>query len=182
MDKGAPPAAGHAGPGQYLTFLLAAERFAMPTGPIREIVGFSSLTEVPLMPDFLRGVINVRGAVVPVMDLSLRLGLDATVFGKRTCVVILDLRHRKKIWSVGALVDAAHAVATLDASRFDQPAVAHPRIPPEFIHGTLELDGRPVISLDIQRIFEAEELVELVGGAGSRHVAVAFSGEREGMP
>lgn len=91
MDAAQQSTAGQTGHGQYLTFRLGAERFAIPTGAIREIIRLPALTGVPLMPAFLRGVINVRGTVLPVMDLSLRLGLAATVFTKRTCVVILEL-------------------------------------------------------------------------------------------
>jgi purine-binding chemotaxis protein CheW len=82
---------------QFLTFLLGQEMFAMPIEEIREIIEFSHLTEVPLVPNFLRGVINLRGAVVPVIDLSVRFGRAATPVAKRTCIVILELEHEEQM-------------------------------------------------------------------------------------
>jgi purine-binding chemotaxis protein CheW len=79
--------------GQYLTFLLSGETYAVDGRSVQEIIQYSSMTAVPLMPDFVRGVINLRGAVVPVIDLQARLGGRITEFGNKTCIVIFDVSH-----------------------------------------------------------------------------------------
>lgn len=166
-------------PGRYLTFLLGGERMAMPAEPIREVISFSSLTEVPLMPDFLRGVINVRGAVLPVVDLALRLGLDETSFGKRTCVVILEVRHDDQWVALGVLVDVVQAVLTLDMNLFQPLPHPHPRIRPEFITAEVERDESRLLVLDLGQALKLEALVELIGGAGFRRVAAPPRSVRE---
>lgn len=153
-------------PGLYLTFMLGAERFAIPAGFIREIIHFSVLTEVPLMPDFLRGVLNVRGTVVPVMDLSLRLGRPPVVQGRRTCVVILDLPQGARCLTIGLLVDMVHAVRRLRDALFEMPAETQGPIRPEFTIGELELDGVRVTGLNLETLLNPQELAELMGGAG----------------
>lgn len=166
----------------YLTFLLGAERFAMPAGSIRGIINFTPLTEVPLMPDFLPGVLSVRGAVVPVIDLALRLGLEKSVPGRRSCVVILDLLHGEQGLAIGVLVDMVHAVLPLDPEGFEPLMEPHTRIRPEFIQGTMRLHGVSVISLDIQQVLEPAELVELIGSAGFRRSTGAANGAPRRAP
>lgn len=166
MTETASPPIERAGQKQYLTFLLGRERYAMPTGCVREVIGFSSLTEVPMMPGFLRGVVNVRGSVVPVIDLSLRLGLPETVFGKRTCVVILELVRGVDRMRVGLLVDVVQAVLGLDDERIGpRPGRGGP-VHPDFIGNLLDLDGHDVAALDLSRVLDLDELAELIGRAG----------------
>ena len=158
-------------PGRYLTFLLGGERLAVSAEFIRGVIGFSSLTDVPLMPDFLRGVVNVRGAVLPVIDLALRLGLEETPFGKRTCVVILELQHDEQTVTLGVLVDVAQAVLTLDMNLFEALEPPHPRIGAEFIEAALERDEGRLIVLDLNHALDLEALVDLIGDAGFRRIA-----------
>lgn len=166
----------------YLTFLVGAERFAMPVGAIREIINFSTLTEIPLMPDFLPGVLSVRGTVVPVIDLALRLGMDKTVPGRRSCVIILDLHHDEQCLLIGLLVDLVHAVLPLIPEGFEPLTAAHDRVRPEFLQGMMKLNGRNVISLDLQQVLDPGELVEQIGHAGFPRSARTFSGEARRTP
>ncbi|MEO7336366.1 MAG: chemotaxis protein CheW, partial [Caldimonas sp.] len=102
-------------PAQYLTFTLGEEVFAMDIRTVREIIQYGPMTTVPLMPDFVRGVINLRGAVVPVIDLQARFGRPAAHVGKKTCIVIFDaLRNGERV-ELGLLVDAVSEVIDIAA-------------------------------------------------------------------
>lgn len=165
MNQAAPQPTGPTGHRQYLTFMLGRERYAMPTEHIREVIRFSSLTEVPMVPDFLRGVINLRGAVVPVIDLALRLGLPLTVHGKRTCVVILEFPRGAETMRIGVLVDVVHAVFDLASDQIGPPPAGSAPAAAHFTSGLLDLDGDAVIALDIARVLDLDELAELIGRA-----------------
>ena len=104
---------------QFLTFLVGTESFAMPIASIREIIEFSGLTEVPLMPAFLRGVINLRGSVVPVIDLSVRFGRAPTVVAKRTCIIIMELQQDEQQLLLGVMVDAVSAVLSIGVDQIE---------------------------------------------------------------
>jgi purine-binding chemotaxis protein CheW len=138
---------------QYLTFHSGDELFAMPIARVREIIEFGSLTPVPMMPTFIRGVINIRGAVVPVVDLSARFGRAVTEAGRRSCVIILEMPAASDETSLlGVLVDAVSAV--LDAG----PEAIEPRpdfgahIPSDFIEGMLARENGFIIILAVERV------------------------------
>src|ERR1035441_7456611 len=103
-------AAGHEQQGQYLTFMLGGEVFAIGILSIKEIIEYGQLTEVPRMPGFIRGVINLRGAVVPVIDLGSRFGKQASAVSRRTCIVIIEVIHEEEQHVVGVMVDAVNEV------------------------------------------------------------------------
>ena len=96
---------------QYLTFVLAAEVFAMGILAIKEIIEYADVTEVPMMPEYVRGVINLRGAVVPVIDLSVRFGKPSIPVTKRTCIVIIEVETRGERHVLGVVVDAQESAA-----------------------------------------------------------------------
>ncbi|UXY16329.1 chemotaxis protein CheW [Chitiniphilus purpureus] len=150
---------------QYLTFTLAGELFAMPIEQIREIIEFSGLTEIPLMPAFLRGVINVRGAVVPVIDLAVRFGRPRTEIARRTCIVILELEQEGLLLLLGVLVDAVNEVLTVEPGQVEPRPSFGAKIRAEFIEGMINLNERFVIALDIHQVLSVEELTTLIGMA-----------------
>ncbi|GGP27176.1 chemotaxis protein CheW [Silvimonas amylolytica] len=164
MTSSIAPVAHGAGPAlsqQFLTFSLASELFAIPIDHIREIIEFGGLTEIPLMPVFLRGVINLRGAVVPVVDLAARFGRAATVVGRRTCVVILEVEQDEHVLPLGVLVDAVNEVITVEADQIEPTPEFGARLRAEFILGMLRLSERFVIALDIQKVLSVEEMTQL---------------------
>ena len=108
---------------QYLTFVLAGEVFAMGILAIKEIIEYADLTEVPMMPDYVRGVINLRGAVVPVIDLSVRFGKASSPVTKRTCIVIIEIVARGERHVFGVVVDAVNAVLDIPAADDARPFV-----------------------------------------------------------
>ena len=90
---------------QYLTFQVAGATYAMAIATIKELIEFGTITTIPLMPTFIRGVINLRGAVVPVIDLAARLGFDAATPHRRTCIVIVEMKHEDETFDMGVVVD-----------------------------------------------------------------------------
>jgi len=153
------------GNGQYLTFTLGTEAFAIPIEHVREIIEFNSLTSIPLMPSFLRGVINLRGAVVPVVDLQSRFGRGETVINRRTCIIIVELSHEDGAPSIGIMVDAVNEVITVDRSKIEAKPAFGTNIRADFIDGILNLDNRFVITLDIRQVLSVEEMASLIGVA-----------------
>jgi len=109
---------------QYLTFMLGGEMFAIGILHVKEIIGYGGLTEVPMMPECIRGVINLRGAVVPVMDLLARFGKPAAVITKRSCIVIVEVEANGERQDMGVVVDAVSAVLEIPAPDIEPAAWA----------------------------------------------------------
>src|SRR5882757_11316013 len=126
----APPAAGQTR--QYLTFMLAGEVFAIGILAIKEIIEYASLTTVPMMPEYVRGVINLRGAVVPVLDLSVRFGKPASPVTKRTCIVIIEISTAGQRQDVGVVVDAVDSVLDIPPDQIEPPPAFGARISTDF--------------------------------------------------
>jgi purine-binding chemotaxis protein CheW len=147
---------------QFLTFTLGGKLLAIPIDHVREIIEFGGMTEVPMMPDFLRGVINLRGAVVPVIDLQSRFGKERTELGRRTCVVIAEVPHGESRQLLGTIVDSVNEVLTVDPSRIEPKPSFGTGLRQDFVEGILNLDGRFVILLDIACALSVDEMAELV--------------------
>lgn len=148
---------------QFLTFLLGEEMFAMPIGDIREIIEFCTLTEVPLMPSFLRGVINLRGIVVPVIDLSVRFGRAPTPVAKRTCIVIMEVTQDEQTMLLGVMVDAVRAVLTVENDKIELPLSFGARLRADFVEGMINIKDRFIVVLDVSAVLSVEELSSLMG-------------------
>ncbi|WP_199688251.1 chemotaxis protein CheW [Noviherbaspirillum sedimenti] len=143
---------------QYLTFMLGGEVFAIGILAIKEIIEYRGLTEVPMMPDCIRGVINLRGAVVPVMDLSARFGKHASEIGKRTCIVIVEVDTGEERQDIGVIVDAVNAVLEIAASEIEPPPAFGARIRTDFIQGMGKVDGKFVILLNVNHVLSVDEV------------------------
>ncbi len=143
---------------QVLTFVLGGEFFGIPIEQVREIIEFGGLTPVPTMPPYLRGVISLRGAVVPVVDLQVRFGRTETPFARRTCVVIVEARRNGSDNLLGVLVDAVNEVLTVDRARLEPRPSMGGGLRSEFVRGILNLEDRLVVALDIDRVLSDEEM------------------------
>ena len=146
---------------QYLTFLLGGELFAIGILAIKEIIEYSPPTRVPMMPDYLSGVINLRGAVVPVADLLVRFGRPPAAVGKRTCIVIVEINANGERQDVGVLVDAVDSVLDIPAAEIEPPPAFGARIATDFIQGMGKVNGRFVILLDVSFVLGAQEMALL---------------------
>jgi purine-binding chemotaxis protein CheW len=147
--------------GQYLTFFLADGLFGLDIVTVREIIQFSKVTEVPLMPDFVKGVINLRGSVVPVIDLLARLGKEASQSTKKSCIVIFDALREGEHIELGLLVDAVSAVIELAQGDIEPPPHFGSKVNKEFIKGMGKLDDQFVIILEPEKAFDMDEMLEL---------------------
>jgi purine-binding chemotaxis protein CheW len=134
---------------QYLTFILGGEAFAIDILNIKEIIEYGQLTEVPRMPAFIRGVINLRGAVVPVVDLNACLGRQRSTITRRSCIVIVEVAHEDETHIIGVLVDAVNAVLNIPADDIEPPPSFGIHIHADYIHGMAKVDGKFVIVLNI---------------------------------
>ena len=161
----APPAA--ADPAQYLTFQLAGEMFAVGILAIKEIIEYRDLTVVPMMPPSVRGVINLRGAVVPVTDLQARFGKPPAAVGKRTCTVIVEVQGAtpQERQVIGLMVDAVNEVLEIAAGDIEPPPAFGARIRSDFIQGMGKVRGRLVIVLNVDRVLADDEIQALVDAA-----------------
>jgi purine-binding chemotaxis protein CheW len=163
------PDAQEAGPRgqQYLTFTVAGEMFAVGIAAIKEIIEYRAPTDVPMMPSFMRGVINLRGRVVPVIDLSARFGRTAASVTRRSCIVILEIGQHGTQDDIGVLVDAVSAVVEIADGDIEPPPSFGARLRSDFISGMSKLAGKFVIVLEIGRVLGIEELSSLgAPGAG----------------
>ncbi len=151
---------------QYLTFFLGKEMFAAEILVIKEILQYGDITEVPMMPPYLRGVINLRGAVLPVIDLAYRLGKGQSVEGKRTCIVILEVQIGGQAINVGVMVDAVSAVIDIARNQIEAAPALGGMVRTDFIAGIGKLESGFVIILDVQHIFSTSELDALANMQG----------------
>lgn len=152
---------------QYLTFVLAAEVFAMGILAIKEIIEYADVTEVPMMPEYVRGVINLRGAVVPVIDLSVRFGKPSSPVTKRTCIVIVEVEARGERHVLGVVVDAVNAVLDIPESDIEPPPTFGASIRADFIRGMGKVNGKFVILLDVEHVLAADEMGVLADAQGA---------------
>ena len=146
---------------QYLSFSLGTEVFALDIRGVREIIQFGTLTTVPLMPRFLRGVINLRGAVVPVIDLQVRFGRAPATVGKKTCIVVFDAVRDGERTELGLMVDAVSEVVDIEPGRIDPPPSFGAPVTRDFIRGMGRLGDRFVILIDPARAFDVEEMAQI---------------------
>ena len=153
---------------QYLTFLLNGEMFAIAILNIKEIIEYGNLTEVPMMPGFIRGVINLRGAVVPVVDLSARFGRNKTEVSRRTCIVIIEVAGSDEAkLDIGVMVDSVSEVLEIPRSEIEPPPAFGAKIRVDFIHGMGKVAGKFVIILNANKVLSVDELSTLGQAAGT---------------
>jgi purine-binding chemotaxis protein CheW len=148
-------------PAQFLTFWLGEEVLGMDIRTVREIIQCGPMATVPLMPEFLRGVINLRGAVVPVIDLNARFGRPAAKVGKKSCIVIFDTMRHGERTELGLLVDAVSEVIKISAEQIEPPPDFGTTVRRDFIRGIGKVGQRFVILLEPDRALDVQEMAEL---------------------
>lgn len=150
---------------QYLTFKLADETFALDVSKVREILEFSAITKVPQTPKFMRGVINLRGSVVPVIDLRLNFGMACTEQTVDTCIIVVEVELDGESIILGALADSVEEVMEMEPDQIEPAPHIGTKLNTDFIKGMGKLDNEFVIILDIDKVFSSEEIA-LVTAAG----------------
>jgi purine-binding chemotaxis protein CheW len=150
---------------QYLTFQLGNEIFALEIAQVREVLDYTAITKVPRTPDFMRGVINLRGGVVPVIDLRLKFGMEQTRQTVNTCIIIAEVDFEGETTVLGALADSVREVLDLAPEDINPPPKLGTCLDTQFIKGMGKRDEDFIIILDIDRVFSAEELGRVQGAA-----------------
>lgn len=148
---------------QYLTFKLADEVFALDVATVREILEFTTITRVPQTPEFMKGVINLRGSVVPVIDLRLNFGMPCTERTISTCIVVVEVNLDDELIVLGILADSVQEVMEMDPTNIEPAPHIGIRMNTDFIKGMGKIDDNFVIILDIDKVFSGEDLTEIKG-------------------
>ncbi len=143
---------------QYLAFNLDKEVFAFDISKVREVLEFVVVTKVPQTPDMMKGVINLRGSVVPVVDMRIKFGMGETEKTVNTVIIIIEIDLDGTSTMIGALVDSVQEVIDLDLGQIEPPPQIGTKLNTDFIRGMGKQDGQFLIILDIEKIFSSEEL------------------------
>lgn len=150
---------------QYLTFLLAGEEHAIGILKVKEIIEYDTVTTVPKTPRWVRGVINLRGAVVPVVDLGLKFGLEDRLVTKTTCIVIVEGQVEGQSTLMGVMVDAVSQVMDIAAGDVQEVPTFGTRIKVDYLQGMAQLGKKFVLLLDIDKVLSADEVQDLTAVA-----------------
>src|ERR1700728_3453584 len=153
---------------QYLTFRLGNEIFATEVAKVREVLDFTTITQIPRTPDFMTGVINLRGSVVPVVDLRLCFEMSKTVRTRNTCIVVVEVLLDNEPIVIGALADSVEEVIDLEPEQIEPAPRIGTQIRTDFIRGMGKRDTQFIMILDIDRVFSAEEMAVVHAQESSR--------------
>jgi purine-binding chemotaxis protein CheW len=147
---------------EYLSFQLGEELFAIEVSKVREVLEYTTITRVPGAPDFMKGVINVRGGVVPVMDLKNKLNMPESETGINTRIVVMELMINDEKIVVGSIADTVHEVMALYPGQIQAPPKLGSKLRIDFTKGILEQDDKLIIILDIERIAGGDNALHTV--------------------
>ena len=148
---------------QYLSFKLGEEVFAVDVAKVREILDVTAITKVPQTPAYMRGVINLRGSVVPVMDMRLKFGLSPTKRTVNTCIIVMEICHEGEIMALGSLADSVQEVLELEPDQIEPPPRIGAHLRTNFIKGMGKYNDLFIIILDIDLVFNTRELDTIAG-------------------
>ncbi len=147
--------------GKYLSFTLAEEEYGIGILKVKEIIGMMPITSVPQTPDFVKGVINLRGKVIPVMDLRLKFGMEEMDYTERTCIIVVEIEGQTGTIMIGIVVDAVSEVLNIKADDIEDAPTFGAKLETESILGMAKMEGGVKILLDIDRVLSAGEIETL---------------------
>jgi purine-binding chemotaxis protein CheW len=150
--------------GKYLTFSLNKEEYGIGILKVKEIIGMMPITTVPRTPEFVKGVINLRGKVIPVMDLRLKFSMEAIPYSERTCIIVVEIESQDSTVLIGIVVDAVSEVLNIKEEEIEETPAFGSKLDTEYILGMAKMDGGVKILLDIDKVLNAKE-VELLDKA-----------------
>ncbi len=146
----------------YLSFKLGEEEFAAHVGKVLNILELTKITEVPKAPTYMKGVINLRGTVLPVIDTRIKFGMTPTEYTTNTCIIVLDTAVDGETIQVGALVDAVQAVLEIEKGKIMPPPSIGSKYKSEFIEGVANIDEKFIMILDMDAVFSTEDVTDLL--------------------
>ena len=144
--------------GKYLTFSISGEEYGIGILKIKEIIGMMPITTVPQTPEFVKGVINLRGKVIPVIDLRLKFGMEEIDYTERTCIIVVELKSRAANILIGIVVDSVSEVLNIKADDIEDTPTFGTRLNTDYILGMAKMEGGVKILLDIDRVLNAGEV------------------------
>ena len=157
---------------QYLTFMLAGENYAVEVDKVKEVLEFTKITHVPKMPPFMLGVINLRGSVVPVIDLRLKFGMEKTEKTVNTGIIVMEITFEGETVILGGLADSVQQVIDLDTANIEPAPRIGTRVDTQFIQGMGKYEDNFLIILDSDKVFSSTELFQVSEKAGVSAEAV----------
>ncbi len=147
--------------GKHLIFKLAEEEYGLDILKVKEIIGMMDITTVPRTPEFVKGVINLRGKVIPVIDLRLKFGMPPKEYDERTCIIVVEVTHQGGAVMMGIVVDSVSEVQNVTGADVEPAPSFGTAVDTDYIKGMAKIDGRVNILLDIDRILSAEEIASV---------------------
>ncbi len=147
--------------GKYLTFTLAEEEYGIGILKIKEIIGMMPITTVPQTPDFVKGVINLRGKVIPVMDLRRRFGMDSIDYTERTCIIVVEIETKSGTIQIGIVVDSVSEVLNIKGEDIEDTPTFGTKLNTEYIFGMAKIEGNVKILLDIDQVLSEGEIAAI---------------------
>ncbi len=144
--------------GKYLSFSMAREEYGIGILTIKEIIGMMRITPVPQTPDYVKGVINLRGKVIPVIDLRLRFGMNSSVYTERTCIIIVETEHASRTLQIGIVVDSVSEVMNIRGSDIEETPGFGTILNTDYILGMAKTAGSVKILLDIEKALSSDDL------------------------
>lgn len=154
--------------GKYLTFALGDEHYGIGILKVKEIIGMMPVTAIPQTPSFVKGIINLRGKVIPVIDLRLRFSMEPVDYTDRTCIIVIELNTEKGIVNLGIVVDFVNEVLNIDSRNIEDPPELGTGISTEYILGIAKTGDSVKILLDTDRIFNSDEILSFEKMSGAK--------------
>jgi len=153
--------------GKYLTFALGNEEYGLEILKVREIIGYMNITAVPQTPDFVKGIINLRGQVIPVIDLRLRFGMKQAEITDQTCIIVAEVNQSDKTFNAGLIVDRVQEVLDIDNENIEEPSNLGSAVQTDFILGIGKVENTINILLDIDQVLSGVHLNETAADTAS---------------
>ena len=163
----------------YLSFNLGDEEFAVHVSKVLNILEMLKITEVPKAPDYMKGVINLRGTVLPVIDTRLKFGMTPTEYTNNTCIVVMEIEMDGEIIQAGALVDSVQAVLEIENSQIQPPPSIGSKYKSEFIYGMAKADEKFIMLLDMEKVFSTDEIILVKEKAAEGEAKIEKNNEKE---
>ncbi len=147
--------------GKYLTFTLADEEYGIGILKVKEIIGMMAITSVPRTPDFVQGVINLRGKVIPVVDLRLKFDMESIPYSERTCIIVVEIDSDSETVLIGIVVDAVSEVLNIQKEEIEESQTFGTKLDTDYILGMAKMEGGVKILLDIDKVLNQQEVKQL---------------------
>ena len=147
--------------GKYLTFTMADEEYGISILKIKEIIGMMQITTVPQTPDFIKGVINLRGKVIPVIDLRLKFGMASIPYNDRTCIIVVEIDAENATVLVGIVVDSVSEVLNIREEDIEETPTFGTKLDTQYILGMAKMEGGVKILLNIDRVLSSDEITAI---------------------